>query len=429
LSFAQRCRDIQQGFERPFWVANISELFERLSYYAAFASMTRYLHEALQFPSQQAIALTGFFGGLVWFLPVFGGTLADRMGFRKALALAYLILACAYFLLGSLGAPWMVPVRQTVPLGVLVAVVLALPAFGVALVKPTVVGTTAHSSRESVRSLGYSIYYTLVNIGGAAGPLVASYVHKTMSVENVFRVAALSVFVMFLGVLAFFREPNRDREAETPSMAQAGRNFLTVLTNPRFMLFLTIFTGYWIVYWQEFLTLPLYVHNYIDPTIDTERLLATGPIVVILLTVAITVLTQKIPALTAITIGTLMAGLGWIVLILVPTGLGAVLTLIAISLGEITQSPRYYEYISRLAPEGQQGTYMGFAFLPLGIGSLIGGAFGGFLIHYYGEVKHQPAMMWWIISGVGVLTAMLLWMYDRFVMPMHAAEVIVASAQ
>jgi dipeptide/tripeptide permease len=429
LSFAQRCRDIQQGFERPFWVANISELFERLSYYAAFASMTRYLHEALQFPSQQAIALTGFFGGLVWFLPVFGGTLADRMGFRKALALAYLILACAYFLLGSLGAPWMVPVRQTVPLGVLVAVVLALPAFGVALVKPTVVGTTAHSSRENVRSLGYSIYYTLVNIGGAAGPLVASYVHKTMSVENVFRVAALSVFVMFLGVLAFFREPNRDREAETPSMAQAGRNFLTVLTNPRFMLFLTIFTGYWIVYWQEFLTLPLYVHNYIDPTIDTERLLATGPIVVILLTVAITVLTQKIPALTAITIGTLMAGLGWIVLILVPTGLGAVLTLIAISLGEITQSPRYYEYISRLAPEGQQGTYMGFAFLPLGIGSLIGGAFGGFLIHYYGEVKHQPAMMWWIISGVGVLTAILLWMYDRFVMPMHAAEVIVASAQ
>jgi dipeptide/tripeptide permease len=248
-------------------------------------------------------------------------------------------------------------------------------------------------------------------------------------VENVFRVAALSVFVMFLGVLAFFREPNRDREAQTPSMAQAGRNFLTVLTNPRFMLFLTIFTGYWIVYWQEFLTLPLYVHNYIDPTIDTERLLATGPIVVILLTVAITVLTQKIPALTAITIGTLMAGLGWIVLILVPTGLGAVLTLIAISLGEITQSPRYYEYISRLAPEGQQGTYMGFAFLPLGTGSLIGGAFGGFLIHYYGEVKHQPAMMWWIISGVGVLTAILLWMYDRFVMPMHAAEVIVASAQ
>ena len=422
MTFAQRWRDIRYGFERPFWVANISELFERLSYYAALASMSRYLHESLQFPSQQASTFSGFFGGLVWFLPVFGGTLADRMGFRKALALAYLILACSYFLLGSLGAPWMAPVRQTVPLGVLVAIVLALPAFGVALVKPTVVATTAHSSKENVRSLGYSIYYTLVNIGGAAGPFVASYVHQRMSVENVFRVAALCVFVMFLGVLVFFREPNRGQDAQTPSMAQAGRNFLRVLTNPRFMLFLLIFTGYWIVYWQEFITLPLYVHDYINPAIDTELLLMTGPLVVIALTVVITLLTQKVPALMAITAGTLMSALGWIILIVLPTGPGAVLTLIAIALGEITMSPRYYEYVSRLAPEGQQGTYMGFAFLPLGIGSLIGGAFGGWLIHHYGEVKHEPSGMWWVIIAVGVVTAILLWVYDKLVLPKSAQQ-------
>ena len=422
MSIAQRWDDIRTGFERPFWVANISELFERLSYYAVFASLARYLHEVLNFPTQQTGTLTGFFGGLVWFLPVFGGTLADKMGFRKALALAYLILSCAYFLLGSLGSPWLAPVRQAVPLGVLVALVLALPAFGVALVKPTVVGTTAHSSREDVRSFGYSIYYTLVNIGGAAGPYVASYVHQRMSVENVFRVAALSVFAMFIGVLIFFKEPNRDRETQTPSMAQAGRNFLTVLSNPRFMLFLTIFTGYWIVYWQEFLTLPLYVHNYISPTIDTELLLMTGPVVVIALTVVITLLMQKVAPLMAITTGTLISALGWIFLIVVPSGLGAVLTLIAVALGEIVMSPRYYDYVSRLAPEGQQGTYMGFAFLPLGIGSLIGGAFGGFLIHHFGEVKHEPSGMWWVIVAIGLFTALLLLMYDRFVMPAQTSE-------
>ena len=420
MSVAQRLYDIRTGFERPFWVANISELFERLSYYAAFASLARYLHEVLKFPTQQTGTLTGFFGGLVWFLPVFGGTLADRMGFRRALALAYFILSCAYFLLGSLGAPWFAPVRDIVPLGALVAFVLALPALGVALVKPSVVGTTARASKENVRSVGYSIYYTLVNIGGAAGPFVASYVHQHMSVENVFRVAALSVFLMFLGVLLFFREPRRTDEVQTTSLAQAGRNFWTVITNPRFMLFLLIFTGYWIVYWQEFITLPIYVHDYISPTIDTELLLMTGPLVVIALTLVINVLTQKVPPLTAITVGTVLTALGWIVLIFVPTGLGAVLTLIVIALGEITQSPRYYEYISRLAPSGQQGTYMGFAFLPLGIGSLIGGKFGGYLIHHYGEVKREPAGMWWVIVGVGVLTAVLLWVYDRVLMPKRA---------
>jgi len=412
-----RWHDIRTGFERPFWVANISELFERLSYYAAFASLARYLHEVLHFPTEQTGTLTGFFGGLVWFLPVFGGTLADRMGFRRALSLAYLILSCAYFLLGSLGASWLAPVRDTVPLVVLVAFVLALPALGVALVKPSVVGTTARASKENVRSIGYSIYYTLVNIGGAAGPYVASYVHQRLRVENVFRVAALSVFLMFLGVLLFFREPRRHDEVETTSLAQAGRNFWTVVTNPRFMLFLLIFTGYWIVYWQEFITLPIYVHDYINPHTDTELLLVTGPLVVIALTLVINILTQRIRAFSAIILGTLLTALAWIILILRPTVPGVILTLVAVALGEITQSPRYYEYISRLAPSGQQGTYMGFAFLPLGIGSLIGGNFGGFLIHHYGEVKHQPGMMWVVITGIGVLTAVLLWIYDRLVLP------------
>jgi proton-dependent oligopeptide transporter, POT family len=421
MTLAQRWRDIRTGFERPFWVANLSELFERLSYYAAFASLARYLHEVLHFPIEQTGTLTGFFGGLVWFLPVFGGTLADRMGFRRALSVAYLILSCAYFMLGSLGAPWLAPVRDHVPLVVLVTVVLALPALGVALVKPSVVGTTARCSKENVRSIGYSIYYTLVNIGGFFGPLVASYVHQHMRVENVFRVAALSVFLMFIAVLLFFREPRRHDEVETTSLAQAGRNFWTVLTNPRFMLFLVIFTGYWIVYWQLFITLPLYIHAYVDPRANTELLLATGPLVVITLTVAINLLTQRLHAFNAIIIGTLITSLAWVILILRPTVVGVVITLIAVALGEITQSPRYYEYISRLAPSGQQGTYMGFAFLPLGIGSLIGGPFGGWLIHYFGEVKHEPQMMWVVIVAVGVLTAILLWIYDKLVRPRETA--------
>jgi proton-dependent oligopeptide transporter, POT family len=422
MTFAQRWHDIRTGFERPFWVANISELFERLSYYAAFASLARYLHETLRFPIEQASTLTGFFGGLVWFLAVFGGTLADRMGFRRALSLAYLILSCSYFLLGSLGASWMEPIRQSLPLVVIATFVLALPALGIALVKPSVVGTTARASKENVRSIGYSIYYTLVNIGGFLGPLVASYVHQHMRVESVFRVAALSVFLMFIGVLLFFTEPKKHDDVETATLAQAGRNFLTVLSNPRFMLFLGIFTGYWIVYWQEFITLPLYVHDYINPTTDTELLLITGPLMVILLTVVINLLTQKIPSLTAIMLGTLITSLGPIVLVLYPTVTGVVLTLAVIALGEITQSPRYYEYISRLAPPGQQGTYMGFAFLPLGIGSLIAGPIGGYLLHHFGEEQHRPAVMWWIVVGVGLLTTVLLWVYDRMLKPKAAAS-------
>ncbi len=414
--------DIRTGFERPFWVANISELFERLSYYAAFASLARYLHETLNFGVEQASSLTGLFGGLVWFLAVFGGTVADRLGFRRSLSLAYLILSCSYFLLGSLGAPWLAPVRNAVPLLALVTFVLMLPALGVALVKPCVVGTIARSSKDNVRSIGYSIYYTLVNIGGAAGPFVASWVHQHMRVENVFRVAALSVFAMFFAVLLLFKEPRRSGEAQTVSLSHSARNFWTVLSNPRFMLFLLIFSGYWVVYWQEFLILPLYIHDYIDHAANTELMLVAGPLTVIALQLPVSFLTQRIPAFRAITLGTLISALAWLILIAHPTVPIAVLTLVTISLGEIIQSPRYYEYISRLAPPGQQGTYMGFAFLPVGIGSIIGGWFGGTLIHHFGEVTHQPGRIWWPVVGVGVATAGLLWIYDKTLKPATVAD-------
>jgi proton-dependent oligopeptide transporter, POT family len=415
LIFSERFHEIRTGFERPFWIANISELFERLSYYAAFASLARYLHDSLDFGVERASSLTGLFGGLVWFMAVFGGALADRLGFRRALSLAYLILSVSYFLLGSIGAPWIAPVRNAMPLVALVSMVLVLPALGVALVKPSVVGTTARASKENVRSIGYSIYYTLVNVGSLFGPLLASWVHHHVSVENVFRMAALSVFIMFFFVLLLFKEPRRAEGEKTASLSQVGKNFLTVLSNPRFMIFLLIFTGYWIVFWQEFIALPLYISTYINPQADTERILATDPFIVICFTLVIGFLTKKMHAFHAIVLGTLISSLAWILLIVHASVWMAVATLVGVAIGEIIQAPRYYDYISRLAPADQQGTYMGFAFLPLGIGSLIGGKFSGYLMHHFGEELHEPKMVWWSVIGVGVLTTLLLWIYDRVV--------------
>ena len=417
MGFDQRLAEVRTGFERSFWVANVSELFERLSYYAAFASLARYLHEALNFPTERAADLSGLFGGLVWFLAIFGGAIADQLGFRRALAIAYLILAGSYFLLGSLGAPWLAPVRNAVPLVALVTFVLMLPALGVAMVKPSVVGTTARASNENVRSIGYSIYYTLVNIGGALGPFVASWVHRHLSVENVFRVAAASVFLMFFAVLVFFKEPQKSGDAKTASLAETMRNFGKVVANPKFMVFLLIFSGYWIVYWQEFITLPIYIHDYVDPKADTERMLSTGPLVVIAFTVAFSVLTQKISAFRAVLLGTLVSMVAFGILALHSSIYAAYATLVVIAVGELIQQPRYYDYISRLAPPGQQGTYMGFAFLPLGIGSFLAGRIGGALLHRFGEVQHRPQLFLWALTAIGLATTFLLWIYDRVVKP------------
>jgi proton-dependent oligopeptide transporter, POT family len=458
MSFSQRLQEIREGFERPFWVANISEIFERLSYYGAYASLAIFLHEKLLFSTERTGTLTGVFG-FVWIVAAFGGAMADRLGFRRALSMAYFILAAGYFLLGSITAPWLAPLGKVIPLELVIVLIIAVLAMGVSLVKPCVVGTTASASKENVRSIGYSIYYTMVNIGGAAGPYVASLAHRHLGVENVFRVAALSVFLMFFVVVLFFREPRKTDDTPPPSAVQVVKNFCVVLGNyrlvlpslliasllglsslllhrfrvpwwawagllvvglagiGRFMWFLVIFTGYWIVFWQQYISLPGYIHGYISAGADVELILITDGLMVICFTVLINYLLRKLPAFQAVILGTLVSSVSWLIVAFQPTVLGAVLSILVLALGEIIQQPRYYEYISRLAPSGQQGTYMGFAFLPIGIGSLIGGWFGGRVMHQFAEVAHQPQRAWYTIAAVGLLTTLLLWIYDRLVRP------------
>jgi len=167
--------------------------------------------------------------------------------------------------------------------------------------------------------------------------------------------------------------------------------------------------------------LPGFIHGYVNPNADVEIILVTDGLTVICLTLAVNFLTRKIPAFPAVILGTVITSVSWLILAFRPTVWGAVLSLFVLALGEIIQAPRYYEYISRLAPPGQQGTYMGFAFLPIGIGSLIGGWFGGTLLHHFGEVKHQPERIWWVVTAVGVATAALLWIYDKKVRTPDAA--------
>ena len=419
MSIGQRLAEIRGGFERPFWVANFTELFERVAYYGTTAVLAIYLNEQLHFSKELTGWMTGIFGFVVWFLPVLGGTLADRFGFRRALMFAYLVMTIGYFLLGSLSAPWMQSARQALGDKWLVLGILMIPALGPAVVKPCVAGTTARASTENVRSIGFSIYYTVVNIGGMLGPVVAWLVRKPLGLgmENVFRVGALCVFVMFLVTFFFFREPRRDGEQQVASVATALKNMFIVLGNFRFVLFLLIFSSFFVVFWQEFISAPLFLRGYVDRNANTDLVLAIDSLTVICFQILVSFLTRKIRAFTAMTLGLLISSLSWLILAIHPTTVGLVVALVFLALGEITQVSRYYEYISRLAPSGQQGLYMGYAFLPIAIGYFIAGPLGGYLLHYFGDVLHRPEQMWWVVSGIGIAGTILMVIYDRIFKP------------
>ncbi|HKV46567.1 MAG TPA: MFS transporter [Candidatus Acidoferrales bacterium] len=419
MSAGDRLREIRTGFHSSFWVANFTEIFERLAYYGTLAVLAIYLNEQLHFSAELTGSIIGIFGMVVYFLPVVGGALADRFGFRRALLFAYAVLTIGYFLLGSLSAPWMQSVRSALGDKWLVIAVLLIPALGPATVKPCVAGTIAKASTEGVRSLGYSIYYTLVNVGGTLGPLMAFLVRQRLGLgmENVFRTAALSVFLMFWVTLFFYREPPAHTDEKVSSISMAVKNMFIVLGNFRFVLFLVISSGFYMAYWEIYIMAPLFMRRFVDPNANVDGLLAIEGFAVICLQILVTYLTRKLPTVPTIALGFLITGLAFSLLALHPSVISFALMLVVIAIGEVTQASRYYEYCSRLAPEGQQGLYMGYAFPPIGLGFLVAGWMGGWLLHEFGDVLKKPNAMWWPVVAVGAVTALLMLVYDKVFKP------------
>ena len=222
---------------------------------------------------------------------------------------------------------------------------------------------------------------------------------------------------MFCVTFVFFREPVKPGEETVPSVAAAIANMFVVLRNFRFVLFLLIFSSFFIVFWQEFISAPLFLRGYINPNAPADLLLSIDAGAVIFFQILVTYLTRKIPAFPAMTLGLVISSLSWLILAIHPSTLALAASLVVLALGEMTQSARYYEYISRLAPPGRQGLYMGFAFLPIAIGYFIAGPLGGYLLRYFGDVLHRPQQMWWVVTAIGLTGAALMVIYDKVFKP------------
>lgn len=165
-----------------------------------------------------------------------------------------------------------------------------------------------------------------------------------------------------------------------------------------------------------------------DPNAPADLLLSIDAAAVILFQILITYLTRKMRAFPAMTLGLVISSLSWLIVAVHPSVPALVASLVVLALGEMIQSARYYDYISRLAPPGRQGLYMGYAFLPIAIGYFIAGPLGGYLLKEFGDVLHRPQQMWWIITGVGLAGAVLMLMYDRVFKPGQAPEPVEAQS-
>ncbi|KAB2880099.1 peptide MFS transporter [bacterium] len=403
---------VREGFHPTFWVANGMELFERLAFYGQKIVMSLYLRDRLGFTESESGQLSGIFGGMIYLLPIVGGTLADKWGFRNAFSIAFTILALGYFLVGSVGMTAFQGLYGDTSQYWLLVAFLFFTAIGGSFIKPAVLGTVAVTSKPETKSLGYAIYYWLVNIGAAIGPTIAYFVRDSFGMEFVYVVSSVSCLAMLIVNLLMYKEVKSEMTEVTESLGKKIANLFLVLGNLKFMVLLLLYSLYWVMFWQEFIVLPYYIIDFIDPHAPYEIIQswsAAGAI--ILLQIPVNYLTKHIRTRTAILVGFGVSSLCWLIIGLYPSIPTIVAGIVAFALGEIMQAPRYYEYISDIAPPGQQGLFQGYAFLPIAIALFAGDPLGGWMYESL-KTTPNPEMIFFALFGVGAFATVLMAIYN-----------------
>ncbi len=389
---------VLKRYPTTFWVANMMELFERWAWYGFYIIFALYLTNstdegALGFTQTQKGLIMGIGTAFLYLLPIVTGALSDRIGYRKTLFIAYSIYTIVFLLIPNFKSFTSV-----------FAIYLML-AIGAALFKPIIAATVTKTTDAQTSSIGFGIFYMMVNIGGFIGPFVTGFVRK-YSWDYVFYSSAAVIAVNFILVAFFYKEPVQKNKGEkqTYSFVEQIRhifgNIGKALSDWRFALFLLIISGFWTMYMQFYMTLPVFIDQWVNTaglydfvnhywpwlahqlgttagTIPTEYLLNMDAGYIILFQIGISAIVMRYKPLSAMIAGILIASIGLGLSLATQDGLFIVVALLVFSVGEMMSSPKITEYIGRIAPSDKTALYIGCSYIPVALGNLFAGIVSG----------------------------------------------------
>lgn len=218
-----------KSFPRSFWVANTMEIFERMAWYGFFSVSALYITGSVEtgglgFSSELRGNLQGIVTFFLYLMPVLTGALADRYGYKKTFILAFIIMTFSYYLLGQFKSPFSF------------FCAFMFVAVGAAVFKPVVVGTVGRLTTQENSSMGFGIFYMMVNIGGFAGPLVAGAL-RGLDWKWVFILSSSWACVNLILVLLFYKEPTTEAtSASRRTLKKVLDDTAEVLGNLRFFI-------------------------------------------------------------------------------------------------------------------------------------------------------------------------------------------------
>jgi proton-dependent oligopeptide transporter, POT family len=408
---------------RAFWMLNSIEMFERLAFFNLRVMAPIYIMQA---DNPGGLHLTATDKGVIYawwavfqsLLPIITGGLADRFGYKRVMAFAIAMMTTGYLMMATLRDLPYLSNYWTFLFAVLVM------ATGTAFFKPSIQGSLAHHLTKENSSIGWGIFYWVVNIGAFVGhqvPAMVFSVSKSLpgflhgqdnSVEawrNLFLASAAFSSMNFLLLLTFRDVSSGASKIESP--LQVLRRTFVNLLEVRLLCWLVIMSCFWLMMYQLWDLQPNFIADWIDsgplaralswlppfaynmvaetkahgPVIRQQVLLSCNAFFIILGVVGMSWLTRRLRTLTSmfagmifVTIGVLVAGWtqsAWVLL----SGI------LCFSIGEMMVGPKNNQYLSLIAPPAKKGLYLGYVNMPAGFGIFFGSQLAGAIYGRYGE--------------------------------------------
>jgi len=411
-------------FQPVFWVANLIEVFERFAYYGIYMGFGIYLQQ-LGYSKGDLGIIQSIFLALSYLIPLFSGTFADKYGFKKVLIISYLVYLPTILLL--------IVTKSFSG----IAITMLSIGFAAGIFKPLISGTVRVVTDKTNKTIGFGIFYAMVNVGASFGPIIMGKL-RAISWDYVFFTAAAAVGLMFIITLIFYKEPPREIEGIT--LKKKFKDMGEVLSDYKFLTFIILLgVFFWLPFWAFFNVLSVYINDYMNTAalyegvksifgsgitniissndqgvwkINAEAISHTGYIIIVF-QLLISRTFEKRPAIPSFLFGIFVAAAGFVVLgLAVTTSQNLVFFgIFLFAIGEMISSPRIQEYITWIAPKEKAGLYMGTNFLATFIGATLSGIYTGIMGSF--EEAGTPENIMYLLAIHSVVGIIAIYIFTK----------------
>ncbi len=438
---------------KNFWYTNIIQFLEGLGYFSMIHILTLYLIRYCGFSDADSAFWVSMYTLFISMFVLAVGSICDIIGLKRTYTIGFAILIGGRLLLGfgsDIGTTF--NMAQTNYSYITMAGIV-LMSFGTAFMSPCIQTSIRRFTTLRSRATGFNFYYLFMNIGAIVASVVivhwllGSYgeTEGTYLIVNV-GTAFYAIAYIFTRLINenFYAVPEERMKPEQVERRRPLKLIAEVMREKpfqRLVIFLILTLGVRLVFTIQFLVMPQYYTRTVGDDFDLGMMNGINPIIIVIGLITIIPVLNRFSTVNLMIYGMSISACSLIFMAIPPQWyfvipgidtlpqayfVAILLQIVVFAIGEVLFSPRFSEYIARVAPKDKVATYMSLAALPMFIAKPVNGVIGGLLVSYFcyegiaakmdtGHIGYweSPEIMWFIYLMMAIISPIAIIMTKR----------------